>query len=201
MLNIMAKTEKIHPELWRQHQVIVSPDLLTSLLPAYKNRNNKIITIEEILVSYPVNQVTYRDNPLKRDNTQGNGITSPDNPQRIGKDRIGKDRKGKENSCAFDRFWECYPKKKSKGNAEKAWKSIKPSEQLLATMIAVIETAKTSTEWMKEGGQFIPHPATWLRAKGWEDQGIEHPLAGKVSDTTQKNLRVMADWRKSNDEP
>src|SRR3990172_8570657 len=62
MLNIIAKTEKIHPELWRQHQVIVSPDLLTSLLPAYKNRNNKIITIEEILVSYPVNQVTYRDN-------------------------------------------------------------------------------------------------------------------------------------------
>ncbi len=69
----------------------------------------------------------------------------------------------------FDRFWSVYPKKKSKGEAEKAWKSIKPDEQLLATMIATIGRAKKSWEWLREGGQYIPHPATWLRAKGWED--------------------------------
>lgn len=75
-----------------------------------------------------------------------------------------------KDSCAsFERFWEAYPKKKSKGDAEKAFKAIKPSEQLLETMISKIEKAKTSADWQKEGGKFIPYPAKWLRAKGWED--------------------------------
>lgn len=72
----------------------------------------------------------------------------------------------------FERFWKEYPKKKSKGDAEKAFKAIKPSEQLLETMISTIKQAKTSEEWTKEGGRFIPYPASWLRAKGWEDQGV-----------------------------
>lgn len=75
-------------------------------------------------------------------------------------------------SCAnlFARFWSAYPKKKSKGDAEKAFKAIKPDEQLVATMIATIERAKKSEDWLKEGGKYIPYPATWLRAKGWEDE-------------------------------
>lgn len=70
----------------------------------------------------------------------------------------------------FDIFWKAYPKKKSKGQAEKAWEKIKPSEQLLETMLSTIETAKTSKEWAKDNGEFIPYPATWLNAKGWEDE-------------------------------
>ena len=56
----------------------------------------------------------------------------------------------------FSRFWQAYPKKRSKGQAEKAFKKINPSEQLLATMIAKIEQAKTSHQWQQQGGQFIP---------------------------------------------
>lgn len=78
--------------------------------------------------------------------------------------------------CApFVQFWKAYPKKKSKGQAEKAWKTIKPNEQLLATMIAKIEQAKTSEEWTKDGGRYIPYPATWLNSKGWEDEIIPPP--------------------------
>lgn len=72
----------------------------------------------------------------------------------------------------FCRFWAAYPKKKSKGDAEKAWGKIKPDEQLTARIIAAVEQAKTQTEWRKEGGQFIPYPATWLNAKRWEDEAI-----------------------------
>jgi hypothetical protein len=72
----------------------------------------------------------------------------------------------------FSRFWAAYPKKKSKGDAERAFKTIKPSEQLLETMLQAIERAKTSVDWLKEGGQFIPYPASWLRAKGWEDSDL-----------------------------
>lgn len=69
----------------------------------------------------------------------------------------------------FKKFWEAYPKKKSKGQAEKAWLKIKPDEQLLASIIAMIARAKKSEEWQQDGGKYIPHPATWLYAKGWED--------------------------------
>jgi hypothetical protein len=37
-------------------------------------------------------------------------------------------------------------------------------------MIDKIKQAKNSNEWIKENGQFIPYPATWLNAKGWEDE-------------------------------
>ena len=70
----------------------------------------------------------------------------------------------------FERFWEAYPKKKSKGQAEKAWQKISLSEQLLETILSVIEIAKTSEDWQKENGKYIPYPATWLNAKGWLDE-------------------------------
>jgi len=73
----------------------------------------------------------------------------------------------------FEKFWAAYPKKKSKGDAEKAFNAINPSEQLVETMLSTIERAKTSDDWMKDRGQYIPYPATWLRAKGWEDQETE----------------------------
>lgn len=69
----------------------------------------------------------------------------------------------------FDRFWQAYPKKKSKGQAERTWVKLNPDEQLVATMTATIERAKKSRDWLKNEGQFIPYPATWLNAKGWED--------------------------------
>lgn len=75
----------------------------------------------------------------------------------------------------FPRFWECYPKKKSKGDAEKAFAKINPDEQLLAKMIATIERAKTSESWQEDGGKFIPYPASWLNAKGWEDEEPQQP--------------------------
>lgn len=69
----------------------------------------------------------------------------------------------------FETFWTNYPKKRSKGQAEKAWAKIKPDEQLTGEILSALERAKTSADWQKDGGQFIPYPATWLNAKGWED--------------------------------
>ena len=80
-----------------------------------------------------------------------------------------KDNTLAQSQTRFAQFWACYPKKKSKGQAEKAWKKINPDEQLLATMIATIERAKKSDDWARDKGQYIPYPATWLNAKGWED--------------------------------
>ncbi|WP_374697303.1 replication protein [Alcaligenes nematophilus] len=88
------------------------------------------------------------------------------------KDNLPKDniQKTCASADAFARFWAVYPKKRSKGSAEKAFSKINPDEQLLAKIIRGIERAKTLEDWKKANGQYIPYPASWLNARGWEDE-------------------------------
>lgn len=67
----------------------------------------------------------------------------------------------------FEKFWLEYPRKVAKPNAVKAWKKIKPSE--VDALMAALARQKRSEQWTKDGGQFIPHPATWLNQRRWED--------------------------------
>jgi len=103
----------------------------------------------------------------------------------------------------FAHFWIAYPKKKSKGQAEKAFNAIKPNEQLLETILSSIEQAKTSDEWLKDGGQYIPYPATWLRAKGWEDEfqqgGGEDVFAGLRARYGKTDATVQQETHKGPD--
>jgi hypothetical protein len=80
--------------------------------------------------------------------------------------------KSKRQEQLFDEFWERYPKKRSKGRAERVWVKIKPDEQLFKAIHDGLERAKKSEEWRKENGRYIPYPATWLNAKGWEDEFV-----------------------------
>jgi len=70
----------------------------------------------------------------------------------------------------FTEFWSEYPRKKSKGEAEKAWRVLKPDIELFDKIMDGLNRAKLSQEWAKNDGQFIPYPATWLRSRGWEDE-------------------------------
>lgn len=73
----------------------------------------------------------------------------------------------------FDAFWAAYPKKKAKEAARKAWAKIKPDETLGKVIIQAVEDTKKTTDWKKENGKYIPHPATYLNGKRWEDEGNE----------------------------
>lgn len=83
--------------------------------------------------------------------------------------------------AGFDAFWAAYPKRKSKGAAEKAWRSINPDELLFGTILAAVDRAKTQPDWRKDGGQFIPYPATWLNRKGWEDEVAQPATERRVA--------------------
>lgn len=80
----------------------------------------------------------------------------------------------------FDEFWQAYPKKVSKGDAIKAWQKNKPD---LQTVLNALAWQKKSQEWTKDGGQFIPHPASYLNAQKYLD---EKPT---VTTTTGQYLR------------
>ena len=70
----------------------------------------------------------------------------------------------------FELFWGAYPKKKSKEAARKAFKRVAPDEDLFDRIMAAIGRARTSPEWLREGGRFIPYPATWLNGGAWDDE-------------------------------
>jgi len=70
----------------------------------------------------------------------------------------------------FDLFWSLYPRKIGKGAAELAWKKIKPDATLQARIIQAVKAQCKSEQWRRDQGQFIPHPATWLNGKRWEDE-------------------------------
>ena len=70
----------------------------------------------------------------------------------------------------FDRFWVVYPRKVGKKDAVKAWNKLKPDEALTNQIIEGVERWKMSTQWTKDGGQYIPYPATFLNGERWKDE-------------------------------
>ena len=100
----------------------------------------------------------------------------------------------------FNLFWKAYPKKKSKPEAEKAFLKLNPDNNILEVIILSIENSKLSEEWLKEKGKYIPYPGTWLNNKRWLDEETEqHPLAGKVSETTIRNIEMLKGWEPANE--
>jgi hypothetical protein len=84
------------------------------------------------------------------------------------------DQKPAKYSASFDHFWKCYPIKKAKAAAYRAFKKAKglPTGDELATILA---KQKRSKAWTADNGQYIPHPATWLNGGCWEDEIVTAP--------------------------
>lgn len=78
----------------------------------------------------------------------------------------------------FDAFWEAYPRKDAKIRAATKWNSLSPDAELQAIILAALEKHKRSRQWLREGGEFIPLPSTWLNGRYWENQGVANG-AGK----------------------
>ena len=70
----------------------------------------------------------------------------------------------------FDNFWNLYPRKKSKADAEKAWKKLNPDEELKERILSDVRRKLTSSDWNESNGQFVPYPATYLNGRRWEDE-------------------------------
>lgn len=68
---------------------------------------------------------------------------------------------------AFEQFWAAYPRRVGKGAASKAWAHI-PAGTLPAILEA-LQWQRQCEQWTKDGGQYVPHPATYLNSKRWED--------------------------------
>jgi len=97
------------------------------------------------------------------------------------------------NDESFVRFWQAYPRKIGKKTAKQKFDSIlkktKDQDALLETIFSAIDIQKHSEQWQKDGGQFIPHPTTWLNQERWNDE-IELNLKA------QENAEILKNWGK-----
>lgn len=73
----------------------------------------------------------------------------------------------------FAEFWDAYPRKVGKDAARRIYEKRRPDEEIHAQMLAAIESQRRSPAWVKDGGQFIPHPSTWLSQGRWQDEPLE----------------------------
>jgi hypothetical protein len=69
--------------------------------------------------------------------------------------------------AGFDNFWSAYPRKTAKADAERAWAKIKPDLQAVLT---ALEWQAKSEDWTRDGGKYIPYPASYLNSKRYEDE-------------------------------
>ena len=70
----------------------------------------------------------------------------------------------------FEKFWEAYPKKVAKQAAVKAFAKLSPSEATLNVILAGVRKWSETKQWLNDGGEFIPNPATFLNGARWEDE-------------------------------
>jgi hypothetical protein len=83
---------------------------------------------------------------------------------------------GKAYTDSFERFWKSYPRKVAKPAAFKVWdKNIEGDAFLPQQIIADVEKRKR-WHWFSKDKTKIPHPATWLNQRRWEDEDWQEEI-------------------------
>ena len=89
------------------------------------------------------------------------------------------------NKEKFNKFWSLYPRKVAKIVAERRWKKLSNKD--------IDEIFKIYHEhlirWRYKDIQYVPHPATWLNQRRWEDE---------LEPLPDKSLSVYKDIEKKN---
>jgi hypothetical protein len=81
-----------------------------------------------------------------------------------------------EGDGLFENFWKAYPKKRGKDAAARSWSRRKLDGEA-GVIMAALENHKKNADWRREGGRFIPNPATWLNEGRWKDEIPEKKAA------------------------
>ena len=81
--------------------------------------------------------------------------------------------KGESVPKGFEDFWALYPRKTAKQDAIRAWRKLNPDLALQEKIRSALTLQISSDQWTRDGGQFIPHPATWLNGGRWDDEPIK----------------------------
>lgn len=87
--------------------------------------------------------------------------------QGIDRTRAIRRRRPHEYQQDFLAFWAAYPKKVGKGGAFISWERQAPDLQVV---LVSLEWQSRLPDWLKEGGTYVPNPATYINQRRWEDE-------------------------------
>jgi len=87
----------------------------------------------------------------------------------------------------FEEFWAAYPRKIAKPYCREIWTR---KERNLQMILASLKKTKSSPDWQKEGGKFIPNPSTWLNQGRWEDEGMDYSALTPVKQTITSRIGI-----------
>jgi hypothetical protein len=78
----------------------------------------------------------------------------------------------------FEEFYKAYPRKVSRTNAVKAFRAAKIGRAELPKLLADIGRRLADGDWSLDKPRFIPHPASYLNGRRWEDEVAPVTVAG-----------------------
>lgn len=108
-------------------------------------------------------------------------------PEDVPSERPGRQLYSNDYSADFLAFWALYPRRQKKGEAFKAWKQLKLTAAILPEIESALSWQVLQTQWCRDGGEYIPHPATWLRARQWEDEPTDAPARALPAHETKQS--------------
>ena len=84
----------------------------------------------------------------------------------------------KEDNCwtqrGFESFWTMYPRKEGKLKAKEAYLECPVGD---AVILSALQKQLSNEQWCRDGGRYIPLPATWLQEQRWEDEVADRTAA------------------------
>jgi len=156
-------------------------------IKAFEMKDGKLFSaglkkrMQPLLDKRDYNRKKYEDSKSKQNNNLQNSETKKAiSATEMTQSKV-KESKGKNNiyTSNFLKFWDHYPKKIGKGAAYKAYKNIGGTKPSLQEILLSIDIHLKSEQWQNE--KFIPHPATWLNQRRWEDEMSQEESNPKIS--------------------
>src|SRR5262249_49805495 len=92
----------------------------------------------------------------------------------------------------FDTFWSAYPRHEAKAKAAEVWANLRPDAETRARIDAALSWQRASDQWTRDGGRFVPLPATYLHQRRWED---EPPSGARKAESADERRAMQAKQR------
>lgn len=156
------------------------------------NNNEKITTL---YIWHPWRDEKWDEAAMRRSEDLERGYTSPGAAQ-VPQDQPSEptptpapalvEKPAEKPADGFTEWWPHYPKKVKKLDAEKAYRAALKRGVTPEELLQGLQRQKAA--WKAKGTepQYIPYPATWLRAGSWEDE-LETPASSMSSPTPAIN--------------
>lgn len=178
--NAAIKRGIFSEEKYKQYGILTSKEIQKTYFEIVKRRTKAEIQKEYLLVSQeqiPQNVYINDKNVYTNEENVNRKVQSKESketkenisPFEKGCGNVIKKEKETLSKKYFDLFWESYPKKMAKKEAQKAWKQLSVNETVYQEICDAVEKQKQQEQWLREKGKYVPYPSTWLRGERWKD--------------------------------